>query len=55
MKVASRSMDSISGPAVSEIICLIKIRADGRQTDKQTEAGDLFLRTKRWSRKVAKT
>ena len=27
-----------------EIICLIKIR-DGRHTDRQTETGDLFLRT----------
>ena len=32
------------GPVVSVIICLIKIWTD-RRTDKQTETGDLFLRT----------
>ena len=37
------------GLVVSEIMCLIKIRTDGRQTaiqsDRQTEMKDIFLRT----------
>ena len=33
------------GVVVSKIICLIKIRTGSKQTDRQTETGDLFFRS----------